>query len=90
MEQQQEELKQILLSYQAGQPAAAAAASENLEVGSVAIRLPNFWLANPSLWFAHIEANFDSRSPKITTEASRYSYALQAFYRRTFLRKWNT
>ena len=65
MEQQQEELKQILQSYQAGQPAAAAAAAsaENLEVGSVAIRLPNFWLANPNLWFAHIEANFDSRSP---------------------------
>ena len=75
MTQQQEELKQIMQSYQAGQPAFAA---EDLEVGSVAIRLPNFWLANPRLWFAHIAANFDGRSPKITTEASKYSYALQA------------
>ena len=82
MAQQQEELKQIMQSYQAGQPAAAAAAAalaaDDLEVGSVAIRLPNFRLANPRLWFAHIEANFDSRNPKITTESSRYSYALQA------------
>ena len=75
MEQQQADLKQIMESFQQNQPAEVA---EDPEVGSVAIRLPNFWLANPGLWFAHIKANFESRSPKITTEASRYNYALQA------------
>ena len=78
MEQQQLELKQIMESFQVGQLAAVAAVGEYPEIGSIAIRLPNFWVANPGLWFAHTEANFDSRSPKITTEASKYNYALQA------------
>ena len=76
MARQQAELKHIMESYQNNQPAGPAA--EDLEANSIAIRLPNFWLANPGLWFAHIEENFDSRSPKITTEASKYNYALQA------------
>ena len=37
-----------------------------LEVSSLAVRLPNFWSGALELWFAQVEANFDSRSPKIT------------------------
>ena len=54
MEQQQLELKQIMESFQAGQPVAAAV-GEDPEIGSLAIRLPNFWVANPGLWFTHIK-----------------------------------
>ena len=78
MEQQQLELKNIMESYQASQAAAAAPSPDDVETNSVAIRLPNFWANKPELWFAQIEANFEARSPKITTEASRYAYALQA------------
>ena len=76
MEQQQLELRTIMESYQASQ--AAAAPQDDPETNSVAIRLPNFWANKPELWFAQIEANFEARAPKITTEASRYAYALQA------------
>ena len=82
MEQQQLELKNIIETYQASQlaatAAAAAASPDAPEASSVAIRLPNFWSNSPELWFAQIEANFEARAPKITTESSRYAYALQA------------
>ena len=77
MEQQQLELKNIMESYQASQVAAAAVPDDS-EANSVAIRLPNFWANKPELWFAQIVANFEARAPKITTESSRYAYALQA------------
>ena len=56
---------------------AATVGPEDSETNSVAIRLPNFWTNKPELWFAQIEANFEGRSPKITTKGSRYNYALQ-------------
>ena len=40
------------------------------EVGSVAIRLPTFWLSRP-------EASFETRNPKITTDMSKYNHVLQ-------------
>ena len=74
MEQQQAELKAIIEQYASAgaQPQAAPG------VDSVAIRLPNFWTTSPELWFAQTEASFDNRSPKITTDGSKYNHVLQA------------
>ena len=48
------------------------------EIGSLAIRLPTFWTTSPELWFAQVEASFDTRNPKITSDISKYNHILQA------------
>ena len=81
VEQQKQDFELLRGQYeaqlQAAQPQAGAAV-EAPEVGSVAVRLPTFWMASPELWFAQVEANFDNRNPKITTDMSKYNHVLQA------------
>ena len=48
------------------------------EVNSLAIRLLSFWTSSPELWFAQAKANFETRTPKITSDVSKYSHTLQA------------
>ena len=57
---------------------AVAALEEQADVASIAIRLPNFWVASPELWFSQVEANFETRNPKITTDSSKYNHIMQA------------
>ena len=47
-------------------------------VDSVAIRLPNFWMAEPEIWFMQVEANFENRHPKITVDYTKFTHVLQA------------
>ena len=35
-------------------------------------------MASPELWFKQVEANFDTRSPKITVDSSKYNHVVQA------------
>jgi len=56
----------------------AAAGADPVELGSIAVRLPTFWSSSPELWFAQVEANFDNRNPKITSDTSKYNHVLQA------------
>ena len=44
------------------------------EVGSLVIRLPTFWTTSQELWFAQVEASFDTRNPKITSYISKYKF----------------
>ena len=80
MEQQQAELKAIIEQYAAAcagaRPHGQGQAAPGVD--SVAIRLPTFWTTSPELWFAQTEASFDNRSPKITTDGSKYNHVLQA------------
>ena len=46
-------------------------------INLAAVRLPTFWMAEPELWFMQVEANFENRTPKITTDSSKFSYVLQ-------------
>ena len=57
---------------------AIAAVEEQADVGSIAVRLPSFWIASPELWFSQVEANFETRNPKITTDSSKYNHIMQA------------
>ena len=81
VEQQKQDFQLLREQYeaqlQAVQPQVGAEAQAP-EVGSVAVRLPTFWIASPELWFAQVEANFDNRNPKITTDMSKYNHVLQA------------
>jgi len=54
---------------------AAAAAPA---VTAVALKLPNFWVGNPEVWFAQAEAQFATRQPQITADDTKYNYVLAA------------
>ena len=68
----QEQFRAMMEEYQAQQIALAGP-----EINSIAVRLPNFWVTSPELWFAQVEANFDTRHPKITVDSSKYNHVLQ-------------
>ena len=50
---------------------------DQVVVNSLALRLPPFWSAKPELWFAQVEAAFDTRNPKITQDSTKFSHVLQ-------------
>ncbi|CAM1306475.1 Uncharacterised protein r2_g1628 [Pycnogonum litorale] len=49
---------------------------ESTAIDAVALRLPVFWPADPSLWFAHVEGQFRIRH--ITSEATKYGNVLSS------------
>lgn len=54
----------------AGDEQQAAAA----ELNTVSVKLPEFWVANPNLWFKQAEAAF--RRARITSSSTKYDYVL--------------
>ena len=46
--------------------------STQAPVQSVAIKLPSFWTAHPVAWFNQAEAQFNSRSPPITSQQTKF------------------
>lgn len=56
-------------------PAAAEAAPT---VGSVAVKLPTFWVHDPELWFLQAESVFNTRVPKVTRDATKFDHVVTA------------
>ena len=46
-------------------------------IAATAVKLPNFWIEDPELWFAQVECVFNNRQPKITQEATKYNYVCE-------------
>jgi hypothetical protein len=54
--------------------AAQAAAVPAVPVAHVAVKLPDFWVKDPKMWFSQAEAQF--RRARITAESTMYDYVL--------------
>jgi len=54
--------------------AAQAAAAIPAQVAHVAVKLPEFWVKDPKMWFSQAEAQF--RRARITAETTMYDYVL--------------
>jgi hypothetical protein len=54
--------------------ALAAQAAAAAPVAHVAVKLPDFWVKDPKMWFAQAEAQF--RRARITAETTMYDYVL--------------
>jgi hypothetical protein len=63
--------------------AAQAAAAVPAQVAHVAVKLPEFWVKDPKMWFSQAEAQF--RRARITAETTMYDYVLLGSYGMT---KW--
>ena len=50
-----------------------------VKIGSLVIRLPNFWTLLPELWFAQAEASFETRNPKVTSDTSNITTSCKYF-----------
>jgi hypothetical protein len=62
---------QITAAVTAALAAQAAAAAPNAHV---AVKLPDFWVKDPKMWFSQAEAQF--RHARITAETTKYDYIL--------------
>jgi hypothetical protein len=54
--------------------ALAAQAAAAAPVAHVAVKLPDFWVKDPKMWFSQAEAQF--RRARITAETTMYDYVL--------------
>ncbi len=52
----------------------AAQAAAVAPVAHVAVKLPDFWVKDPKMWFSQAEAQF--RRARITAETTMYDYIL--------------
>ena len=46
-------------------------------VAAVAVKLPAFWAACPSLWFRQAEGIFTNRTPALTRDETKFNYVLE-------------
>ena len=47
-------------------------------VTAVSLKLPPFWTADPELWFARAESQFNTRQPPVTSDRTRFDYVVAA------------
>jgi hypothetical protein len=59
--------------------AAQAAAVPAVPVVHVAVKLPDFWVKDPKMWFSQAEAQF--RGARIMAESTMYDYILMNYQR---------
>ena len=50
--------------------------SESNQVNAASVKLPEFWMKSPAVWFARIEAQFSTKG--ITGDQTKYDYVVSA------------
>ena len=53
-----------------------ALASQPSAVNAVSVKLPEFWIKSPEVWFARVEAQFNTKA--ITQDQTKYDYVVSA------------
>jgi len=71
----QEDITALATALNAIRPGQAPAPAA---VASTAIKMPSFWTGNPEVWFAQVEAQFQTRNPAITADLTKYNYVVGA------------
>lgn len=54
---------------------------------AVALKLPDFWLHDPALWFVHVEAQFALRG--ILTDDTKYHHVVGSLNHRAMTLLWD-
>ena len=52
-------------------------------VAAIAPKIPDFYPADPDLWFTRAEAEFDTATPRITNDNTKFSYLVKALDQET-------
>ncbi len=55
---------------------ALAAQANAAPISHVAVKLPDFWVEDPKMWFSQAEAQF--RRSRIAAEATKYDHVLRS------------
>jgi hypothetical protein len=67
-------IQQAVQAALAGMPQPAAPTSPTVNVNAVAVKLPDFWPADPQTWFHQAEAAF--RRSNVTVSFTKYDHVL--------------
>jgi hypothetical protein len=67
-------IQQAVQAAMAGMPPPAAPTPPTVNVNAVAVKLPDFWLADPQTWFHQAEAAF--RRSNVTVSFTKYDHVL--------------
>ena len=70
----QQHIQQAVTAPLAGMPPPAAPAPPTVNVNAVAVKLPDFWPADPTTWFHQAEAAF--RRSNVTVSYTKYDHVL--------------
>jgi hypothetical protein len=70
----QQHIQQAVAAALAGMPSPAAPAPPTVNVNAVAVKLPEFWPADPQTWFHQAEAAF--RRSNVVTSYTKYDHVL--------------
>jgi hypothetical protein len=70
----QQHIQQAVAAALAGMPPPAAPAPPTVNIKAVAIKLPEFWPADPQAWFHQAEATF--RRSNVVTSYTKYDHVL--------------
>ncbi len=70
----QQHIQQAVAAALAGMPPPAAPAPPTVNVNAVAVKLPDFWPADPTTWFHQAEAAF--RRSNVTVSYTKYDHVL--------------
>ena len=60
----------------AHEPQAPQVANVAAAINAVSVKLPTFWLADPTLWFHQVESVFRTRPPKITADSTKFNHVM--------------
>ena len=73
-----DQFKSFMENYSTASAPTRALIDDNIGVNSVAVKLPTFWVHDPELWFLHTEAVFNSCSPPVTRDATKFKHTVTA------------